>query len=450
MSTLRRTLGTVEAFGLSLSIIAPTVAMAFVTTLSGQAAGRAVPLTFLIGAVAVALIGLSFVAFGRRVAHAGSVYAYIGQVFGQRWGFIAGWLLLLSYIAFTAGVTAVAGDFAAAGLAHAGITFSGLWLLVSAAAAVIGICFAWNDTRIAVRLMLVLETVSMLAILVLAVVILTQVPLSPLPLIPDTEHGWSGVGFGLVFAITSFAGFEGAATLGEETQNPKRAIPVAIIGTVAIAGLFYVVVSYAQVVGYGLDHMQALAQSKAPLDERSTRFISGGFAAVIDLAAAASAIACALGCLSAAARMLYALGRAGLSPALGRAHPRHRTPTRAILVVGGINLASLALWGSQTGFSVFSSALVTIGTLALIVVYMSVTAAEAVIAFRHGRAIWGVTGALGTLLLLWPLWNSVYPVPEWPGSLWPYLVGAWLIIGVVLVLARPLMREIDLQAEAAD
>jgi Amino acid permease len=157
MSTLRRTLGTVEAFGLSLSIIAPTTAMAFVTTLSGQAAGRAVPLTFLIGAVAVALIGLSFVAFGRRVAHAGSVYAYIGQVFGQRWGFVAGWLLLLSYIAFTAGVTALAGDFAAAGLAHAGITFSGLWLLVSVAAAVIGICFAWNDTRIAVRLMLVLE-----------------------------------------------------------------------------------------------------------------------------------------------------------------------------------------------------------------------------------------------------------------------------------------------------
>jgi amino acid transporter len=92
-----------EAFGLSLSIVGPTVVISFITTVMEQVAGRAIPLAFVIAAVTVALIGLSFVAFGRRVAHAGSVYAYISNVFGSRCGYVAGWMLLFSYMAFTAG-----------------------------------------------------------------------------------------------------------------------------------------------------------------------------------------------------------------------------------------------------------------------------------------------------------------------------------------------------------
>jgi amino acid transporter len=451
MSGLRRTLGTMEAFGLSLSIIAPTAAMCFNTTLVGQAAGRAVPLAFVIGAIAVMLIGLSFIAFGRRIAHAGSVYAYISSVFGSRYGFVAGWLLLLSYITLCAAITALAGDFAAAGLAHAGLEMPGLGEAASIVAALIAVWLAWNDTRIAVRLMLALEAISVSAILILAIVILTRVPLSFLPLVPDSEHGWSGVGFGMVFAITSFAGFEGAAALGEEALNPKRAIPLAVLGTIVVAGLFYVVVSYAQVMGYGLDHMPALAQAEAPLDELSTRFISGKFAVLIDLAATASGFACIVGVLSASARLLYALGRAGLWPAIGTVHPRHGTPTRAILMVGSINIVGLLLLlSSQIGLIAYVGALVTIGTLAFILVYMGVTAAEAVMAFRHGQTAWGITGCLGTLLLLWPLWGSLYPVPDWPASLWPYLVVAWLVIGIVLVSAKPSVSEIDLQTEAAE
>jgi hypothetical protein len=58
---------------------------------------------------------------------------------------------------------------------------------------------------------------------------------------------------------------------------------------------------------------------------------------------------------------------------------------------------------------------------------------------------------LGTALLIWPLWNSVYPVPDWPGSLWPYLVAAWLIAGVLLVRISPALARIEpAVAEAAE
>ena len=46
-------------------------------------------------------------------------------------------------------------------------------------------------------------------------------------------------------------------------------------------------------------------------------------------------------------------------------------------------------------------------------------------------------GSLGAVLLLWPLANSLYPAPPWPGNVWPYLVTAWLVLGVLLVFFRP-------------
>ncbi|MEI9982311.1 MAG: APC family permease [Aliidongia sp.] len=451
MSTLRRALGTIEVCGVSLSMMGPTMAIAFTTTLAAQAAGRAVPLAFLIGAVSIALVGLSFVSFGRRVAHAGSVYAYIGQVFGPRTGFIAGWALLLTYTTYMAGATALFGNFATAGLAHAGVEIPRLWMFAGAAATLTAIGFAWKDTRIALRLMLLLEGISVLAILLLAVLILSQVPLSSAPLTPDAEHGWSGVGYGTVFAILCFAGFEGAATLGEEALDPKRAIPLAMMGTVAIAGLFYVLVSYAVVMGYGVDQVAALAQADSPLDELSLKYISGGFATFIDFAAATSALACTIGSLSAAARLLYALGRAGLSSALGTAHPQHRTPTHAILAVSATGLAGLVFWGSQVDAASYAGSLATIGTLMLIIVYIGVTAAALVEALRNRRRASCVVGLLGTALLIWPLWNSVYPVPDWPGSLWPYLVAAWLIAGAFLVRISPSLARIEAEAtEAAE
>src|SRR6202167_4882336 len=107
MATLRSVLSLPEAIGLSLAVISPTVTAAFNITLVVQATGPAAPLAFAIGTVAMALIALSFMAFTRRVAHAGSAYAYIAHTFGRRMCFIAGWSLLLTYLGFASGQAAL-------------------------------------------------------------------------------------------------------------------------------------------------------------------------------------------------------------------------------------------------------------------------------------------------------------------------------------------------------
>jgi amino acid transporter len=435
MRGFQRSLRTIETFGFSLSIIAPTLAMAFATTLTTQSAGWATPLAYLIGGMIVTIVALSFVAFGRRVAHAGSVYAYVGSVLGSPSGFVAGWVLLLTYATLLAGATALVGNFGAAALGHVGVEGPSLWLIIAVLGVLLAAWLTWRDMQLAARVMLVLESVSVLAILLLAIVILTRVPLSLLPFKPEPGHGWTGIGFGIVFAVLSFAGFEAATTLGEEAQHPVRSIPKAVMGTVIVASLFFVLVSYAQVVGYGLGHVQELGQASVPLDELSTRFISGAYAGFLDFAASISALACAIGSLSAAARMLYALGRAGLAPNLAVVDPQHGTPARSIVVMSAVNLVCLLLWGARNATS-YSGDIVTIGTLGLILVYISVTGTQAIGAFRSRRPVWWMIGSLGAVLLLWPLGNSLYPAPPWPGNVWPYIVAAWLVLGLALAFFR--------------
>jgi hypothetical protein len=66
-----------------------------------------------------------------------------------------------------------------------------------------------------------------------------------------------------------------------------------------------------------------------------------------------------------------------------------------------------------------------------------VTVAAAAYAARRRDRVWAAFGILGTVFMLWPLYNSVYPVPAFPGNLWPYLVIIYLAIGAGLLMMRP-------------
>ena len=443
---LTRRLGLIEAIGLSLSVIAPTMAMAFNVTLAAQAAGPAAPLAFAVGTIVVGTVGLSFVAFARRLAHAGSAYAYLQAAVGPRAGFLTGWLLLLTYLSFTTATASLAGNFLQAAGGALGIAQGGwFWLVASVASTLIAILFAYRNMEIAARAMLVLEVISVVAILVLSALILRGVlangGLSLIPFEPSAGFGgWSGVGFAMVYAVLCFAGFEGATTLGEEMRAPYRDIPRAVFGTVVVAGLFYVLVSYAQVVGFGPgpDGVKALSDSQAPLNDLALRYASPGMAVAIDLAAALSAFSCTLGSLSAAARLLFALGRGGHWGGLGDVHPRYGTPGRAVLVSGGVAMAGLLLWAPLTGAADYYGYTGTIGALALILVYLAVGVAHAMPAV--GLSLRWV-GGVAVLLLLWPLGNSLVPVPPYPFNLLPYVVLAWGAAGWVWTLVRPVRAD---------
>ena len=78
-------------------------------------------------------------------------------------------------------------------------------------------------------------------------------------LVSSAPRGFTGVGLGVVFGFLSFIGFDAAATLGEETRNPKRSIPLAVIGALGSVGVFYVFVMYALTAGYRLNDPKQMA-----------------------------------------------------------------------------------------------------------------------------------------------------------------------------------------------
>jgi amino acid transporter len=442
-------LSLVEALGLSLAVVAPTVTAAFNITLVVQAAGPAAPLAFAIGAVATALVALSFMAFTHRVAHAGSAYAYITHTFGNRAGFVAGWALLLTYLCFGTGFAALVGSFAGAALKGFGIETRSAWIAIGTASMLLAWWLAFRDMRLAGRLMLALEGIAVVAIIGLCIVILRKVH----PGLEQTVasftptagfNGWTGLGFGMVFSILSFSGFEGAATLGEETVNPRRTIPVALFGSVLVCALFFVFVSYCEVIGFGSGGIRDLAKSEAPLDALSLRYVSSRLSIALDLAAAMTCFSGVIGAIAAAGRVLFALGRAGLSPRLAVVHPIHRTPAAAIAVAAIVMILAFVLWAPLIGAGNFYSYTSTIAVLALMLNYIGVGCAEIVEARREGRLWWPVACALGPLLMLWVLFCNVYPAPDYPNNLWPYVTLAWISGAWIVMKLRPALGQAPL------
>jgi amino acid transporter len=442
MTTLVSRLKLPEAIALSLSVISPTVTAAFNITLVVQAAGPAAPLTFAIGTVAMLLVAFSFMAFTHRVAHAGSAYAYIAHTLGSRAGFIAGWTLLLTYLGFATGFAALVGSFTAAALKGLSLDVGAFWIAIAAAAMLIAWWLAYRDMKLSGWLMLGLEAVAVLGILALCVCILKQAHPTAADIgasfRPSLKfNGWTGLGYGMVYSILCFAGFEGAATLGEETINPRRSIPIALLSTLLFSGAFFMFVAYCEIVGFGPKGIHDLANSQAPLNDLALRYTSRPLAIGLDLAAATSCFCGVLGCLAAAGRVLFALGRAGLSPALATVHATHRTPAYAVSVTALMIILPFMVVAPFISAGDYYSYTSTIGVLALILVYIGVCSAEVIEAWRERQLLWTTLCVAGPLLLLWVLYRNIYPAPEFPNNLWPYFALAWMIGAWGLIRMRP-------------
>jgi amino acid transporter len=289
--------------------------------------------------------------------------------------------------------------------------------------------------------MLILEAAAIVGITVLCFDILRQVHPSREEVLstwkPSPEFGgWTGLGFGMVFSFLCFAGFEGAACLGEETQHPRRNIPIALFGTLIFSGLFFAFVAYCEVVGFGPHGIRDLAKASTPLNDLALRYASPRLAIALDLAAAVSCFSGVIGGLAAAGRILFALGRAGLSPALGEVHPVYRQPCAAVSVAAIMIIVPFVLWGPFAGAAGFYSATSTIGVLALILIYIGVGLAEVVEAWGR-RPLWAMLCLCGPVLLLWVLYRNLYPIPEFPNNLWPYVALAWLASSALIIRSRP-------------
>src|SRR6266496_6011473 len=134
---LKRSLSVWAAVGLSVALMAPSMAANINPQGSATYAGRAVPLTFLIAAVGVLLVAYSFVRLCQYFHHSGSVYAFVGATLGPRAGVVSGIGLLGTYTFYAVGTASAAGVLGTAFLGQTGIwpdpPLWGPWVLTGVA-----------------------------------------------------------------------------------------------------------------------------------------------------------------------------------------------------------------------------------------------------------------------------------------------------------------------------
>jgi amino acid transporter len=455
---LHRRLSVWESIGISLALMAPSMAVNINPQGAASAVGRAVPVAFALATVGVLLIAYTFVRLCQRFHHAGSVYGFVGVTLGPRSGLVAGWALLGTYMFFGVVTSTAAGIFGATFLDRMGIwRHQPVWsgFLVGAVALWGVFMLAIAPIRGATRILLSIEGVTVTLIVAVAVTILIRlangtapqrhtVDFSVFTVAPGTSG--SAVFLGVVFGFLSFAGFEAAATLGEEAHEPRRDIPRAILGTAIFGGVYFVFVTAVEMMGFGADAkgVVAFVNSGSLLGDLGTQYVAAWVGDVITIGAAISAFGCALACAVGAARLLYALARDGADPfALSKISPARATPVRAtaavvIAMFVVIGLASLVLAAKPLDLFIASG---TIGTLILLVAYALATVGAARLLFFSGRrevAGWEIiVPALALVLIAYTLFRNTWPYPTGAAATYPAVSAAWLLVGVVWVIACP-------------
>jgi len=453
---LKRSLSIWAAVGLSVALMAPSMAANINPQGSSTYAGRAVPLTFLIAAVGVLLVSYSFVRLCQYFHHSGSVYAFVGATLGPRTGVVAGWGLLGTYTFYAVVTSAAAGIFGTAFLQEVGIwhnppTWAPFVLL--AVALLVALVLAIMPVRRGGHVLLTVEGTTVALILIVTAVVLVRLLAGNAPgghtftwsvftVAPGTSS--SGLFLGVVFGFLSFAGFEAAATLGEEARRPTRDIPRAIFGVAVFGGVYFVVVTAVEMMGFGANAagVKAFTSSPSLLGDLGSTYVGHWVGDLITLGTTFSAFGCCLACVVGGARLLYALSRDTAGPrGLGQSHSRWGTPAWATLVVvvatGVIVGIQAAVAASPAAFNSFLWS-GTIGTLILLVVYVLASIGCIILVFvRHKLPVptWQIIIPIAGLVVLgYTLYRNVIPYPTGDSAWFPVVAGVWLAVAVVAVI----------------
>jgi amino acid transporter len=427
-------LNLMETVGQSLATIGPTLTPALNVSVVAGLAGLGCWLSYFIGTLGVVIVAASVGILASRHPEAGSYFVYIGRNFGPSAGALAGWAMISAYL-FTAIAVSLSfaiflGDLVGVFGIKLNTPTTALMMMVFVG----GVTFAaYHDVKLSSRVGLILEIIS-IAIMVVIIALVVRVKgtvIDPAQLnIRSFKYG--AVFSALPFVIFSFVGFESSATLAKESANPRRNIPLSVIGCAAFAGVFFTLMAYLMVLGIG-DDTAKLGASSAPFGDVAATAGLGWTTMVVYFAAIISVFACCLACVNAASRLLFSMGKYQfLHRSMGLVHDTHRTPHRAILLCGFI-VAAVGLSLLPAGFLDAFGYAGTLASFGFVVAYLALCLAVPVDLkkTREMKSRHVAMALVGAALMLFVVIGSVYPVPAYPYNILPYLFFAYMTVGAI-------------------
>jgi amino acid transporter len=427
--------------------MAPASAVAFTLSPPFAATGITLPLATLIALIICALIALSIGSLAKYLPSAGGYFTYVSNALGVQTGWLTGWLFDLAYLLIVPFQLLVLGPVADQFVNtyfHLSLGPNG-WAVWAIVFAVVIFLLTYFGIKISADVGVILGAIEITVFVILSFWLIftggsnnTVGVFNPANSLQHGAGGWQGVLVGMLFVFLAFAGFESSAPLAEETLHPRRTVPRAILLATICIGLFYVLCTYAAVVGWGPANIGTYGNDSNPWATMAKR-VWGPFQFIVLLTILNSALANANAGVNAITRVLYAMGRTRTLPATFAHLNRFRVPDIAIFLAMIVAII-LTLWpgfvyGPSTAFALVG----TILTFPILLVYMLTCASVPVFYLRAHRQEFNVlrhiiVPVIPLIVLVFVIVFQFIPPPAPPFNLaWPIVV-AWLVIGLIVVV----------------
>ena len=370
---LTPSLRTRDLIGLGTGMVVGTAIFTLPGIVAAEHTGPAVPLAFIVAAIGAGLSALAYAETSSVLPFAGSAFSWINVLFGEFFGWIAGWALLAEYFISVAFVASGWSAYMQGFLGSFGIklphaltggfdphTGSYIDILAAFAILIVGVLISRGVHQVS-RIENIIVSVKLLVILMFIVVGVTAIhPQNYVPFLPahqpgTTFGGWQGILAGTAQIFIAYVGFDAIAANTAETINPQKTMPRGVIGTLLLGTGFFIAVSLVLVGMFKYSRYANNAEPAAWALRQSGHYITANLLSVVAIVGIFSAL---IAILLASSRLIYAFGRDGLLPkSLGQIDDKH-VPNHALWMITFLAM----ILGSVFPFT-FLATLVSAGTL---------------------------------------------------------------------------------------
>jgi amino acid transporter len=352
--------------------------------------GAAAPGAYLVVGITLLLFSVGYAAMSQRVTNAGAFFAYVGRGLGRHAGVASAFVSILAYVAVQ---LAIYGFFGVVVSGEFGLLPWWAWSLI---AWVLVTALSLLSVEVGAKVLGVLMILELASLLIVSIAILANggpeglnfaASFSPDKILVGGLAGSAGIAF--AFAFASFIGFEATAIYGEESKDPKKAVPRATYLAVGVITVLFALTAFAMVTGMGssaavaktLELSNNLANPAAVLFSLASQYVGEWLAKVMGILVISSLFAGLLAFQNAAARYFFAMARGGILPkALATTNGRGAPSNASILtsIIAGIVIVIfavaqldpfLALFSWFSGLAVLAIVLIEILVCVAVIVY---------------------------------------------------------------------------------
>jgi amino acid transporter len=414
------------------------------------------PLVYLADVLVVLMLGSTLAQLSRLFPSAGGYYTYVSRTLHPRAGFIVGWAFVLYSVISPGVLFAFLGRMVSLTLIDYGIELS--WSIPFSAACLLAGTILYRGIEFSGRSLLVIGLMEIGLVLVFSAWGFALPLDRSISFAPFDPRNISAGSFALaaVFGVFVYTGWESVSSLAEESNDPRRNIPVATIASILFNCTLMTLCTWGLLLSWGMHDIAGIVSDPAMPAITLAHRLWGPLWWLLLFAVANSIIGAGVGMAILSTRMWFAMGRVGALPHwFATVHPRYLTPLNATRIQ--IVLFFVVGFGAAAWFGIDNVYLVggLISVFAAIIIYIAANVGLSYhMWIRHRSAFhWrqhGFYPTASTLILLILCYKSVVPLPAAPASWAPLIVAVWIVLGLMVILGmRWLGREEWLQRAAA-